>query len=663
MKQRHIVLWVLLAILALALTGCIGREKARQQQEALANYYTVTFYDGDMIVAQERVAEGACVQVLPEEDMQWQNEQGAIVDPLSVAVTEDMELYAYYEGQAAQATSVRTGHVSFMPVTDSEFHPDQALTRAELAAILYRLLPDQSIPKKLENPFSDAPEGDVVYYPAVLTAGTLGLMEGYPDGTFRPDDTVTRAELVSALYRLAGQPEAAGESFSDVSQDDWAYDAIAYAASQGWVSGYGDGNFYPETAVTRAQAAVIVERFLGREPDKTAIDYAVALTPYRDVPPTHWAYYEIIEASYTNDFLAYVWGEVQTAEPGFILLDDQLCHINAQTLSLDRYDQGFHTIDGGLYYVSQDGYFIQRFQQGLLELEGSMYYVTEDDGPFLTDDSFGHLTFGADGRYTSGSDYVDEKVDETLSDILYDTSMTQEEKLYAAYCAIRDGGYYYRNRDNAWRRGSTAWSLECAEVMFETKGGTCYYWASAFLYLARRLGYQAYPVCGGVGTKNQLHAWVVIEWDDGESYIFDVELEWAYSRGYYDGNYTPTDMFKQPLNATKVIYVFPDQTATYYGVAEDNDDEDALDVPLEDQVPPTATVAPEETASPDTPQATDSPDAPQATDTPAGDTPVEPVVPDIPDTPEDTGTGQPEDPTPVEPEPVDPAPLEPLPEE
>jgi hypothetical protein len=202
--------------------------------------------------------------------------------------------------------------------------------------------------------------------------------------------------------------------------------------------------------------------------------------------------------------------------------------------------------------------------------------------------------------------------------------------------------------------------------MFETKGGVCYYWASAFLYLARRLGYQAYAVCGGVGTKNQIHAWVVIEWDDGESYIFDVELEWAYSRGFYNGNYTPTDMFKQPLNATKVIYVFPGESGTYYGVAEDNNDEDALDVPPEAQVPPEATETPAETTSPDNPDGTqpDATVAPDNTDTPSDPVATEvPSNPDTPDTPDDTGTTLPVDPVPVEPAPVEPDPVEPLPEE
>jgi hypothetical protein len=663
MKKHWIWITALILLLAAALGGCIGRDKARLQDV----YYTVTFYDGDMILAQERVAEGQTVDALPAADAQWQDEQGQLLDPLTVLVTEDRSFYVSNQQEEREATAVRTGHVSFMPVTEEEFHPSQALTRAELAAILYRLLPEDGIPERTENIFSDAPEGDVVYYPAVLTVGTLGLMKGYPDGTFRPDEPVTRAELVSALYRLCESQESIGSSgFSDVSEDNWAYEAICYAAEQGWITGYGDGKFYPEAQVTRAQAAVVVERFLGREPDTQAIDYACGLTPYRDVAPTHWAYYEIVEAAYTNEFLAYVWGEVEGAEPGFILLDDQLCHINEDTLCLDFYEQGFHTIDGGLYYVSRDGYFIQRFQEGLLELNGSMYYVTADDGPFLTDDSFGYLTFGSDGRYTSGSDYVDEKVDEILADILYDTSMTQEEKLYAAYCAIRDGGYYYLTRDTGWERGSTGWSLGCAAVMFETKGGVCYYWASAFLYLARRLGYQAYAVCGGVGTKNQIHAWVVIEWDDGESYIFDVELEWAYSRGFYNGNYTPTDMFKQPLNATKVIYVFPGESGTYYGVAEDNNDEDALDVPPEAQVPPEATETPAETTSPDNPDGTqpDATVAPDNTDTPSDPVATEvPSNPDTPDTPDDTGTTLPVDPVPVEPAPVEPDPVEPLPEE
>jgi hypothetical protein len=639
MKGRFWSAAVLLCVLALVLTGCIGREKARSQLGLLADYYTVTFYEDDVILSQTRVAEGQAVESLPNVDVTgWLTADGEEVDPLTVAVTEDMGFYAADH----QATALTQGHVGFMPITEEEFHPSQAVTRAELAAVLYRLVPQEERPEQWSNPFSDAPEGDAVYYPAVLTMAEMDVLSGYPDGTYRPDQAATRAELLMALYRLTDEEGTASASFGDVSADYWAYDAIAYGAAKGWVSGYGDGNFYPEAPVTRAELAVIVERFLSREPDKTAIDSACPLPPYRDVWQGHWAYYEIVEASYTNDFLAYIWGEAQDVQPGFLLLDDELCHVNSQTLGLDYYEAGFHTIDGGLYYVSQDGYFIQRFQQGLLELDGSMFYVTEDDGPFLTDDSFGYLTFGEDGRYTSGSDYVDEKVDEILADILYDSSLTQEEKLYKAYCSIRDGGYFYLTRATGWQRGTTSWSLGCAEVMYETKGGTCYYWASALLYLCRRLGYQAYPVCGGVGTKNQIHAWVVIEWDDGEEYIFDVELEWAYARGFYNGNYSPTDMFKQPRDNTKVIYVFPGETATYYGVEDANDDEDALDVPEEEQVPPEATDAPQETETPtdpDDPDATVSPENPDATQSP--DNTADPTVTDTPaapDDPSDSGT-------------------------
>lgn len=222
-------------------------------------------------------------------------------------------------------------------------------------------------------------------------------------------------------------------------------------------------------------------------------------------------------------------GSVIDAYPaGFVTVDGVLCHVSITGSHFDIYPAGFVTIDGKLYHVSQEGYVIDSYAPGQHEIDGGLYYVTED-GSFLTNGSVGHLTFGADGRYTSGNATLDSYVDQALASCT-NSSMTRAQKLRAAYLYVRDHGAYLARPHQA--RGTTAWAEERALFMFEHKKGNCYCFAGQFLYLARRLGYDAYVVSGGVGHKNSDHAWVMIP-ENGQQYIYDVELEWGYRVGKY----------------------------------------------------------------------------------------------------------------------------------
>lgn len=107
-------------------------------------------------------------------------------------------------------------------------------------------------------------DADAWYAPYVAFARAWGVAGGYPDGTFRPESPVSRAELVKLLCAYFDRPGAAGEtSFPDVPAGHWAADAIAYAAAQGWISGYPDGSFQPEQTVTRAETVKILNRGAG----------------------------------------------------------------------------------------------------------------------------------------------------------------------------------------------------------------------------------------------------------------------------------------------------------------------------------------------------------------------------------------------------------------
>ena len=137
---------------------------------------------------------------------------------------------------------------------------------------------------------------------------------------------------------------------------------------------------------------------------------------------------------------------------GFAVVDGVLCHVSVTGSFFDSYPAGFATIDGKLYHVSRDGYAIDQYAEGLQEIDGGMYYAMAD-GSFLTNGAVGHLTFGADGRYTSGNAVLDSYVDQALTECT-NSGMTKAQKLRAAYLYVRDhGAYLVRIRQEALRTG------------------------------------------------------------------------------------------------------------------------------------------------------------------------------------------------------------------
>lgn len=189
---------------------------------------------------------------------------------------------------------------------------------------------------------------------------------------------------------------------------------------------------------------------------------------------------------------------------GFAVVDGVLCHVSVTGSFFDSYPAGFATIDGKLYHVSQDGYAIDQYAEGLQEIDGGMYYAMAD-GSFLTNGAVGHLTFGADGRYTSGNAVLDSYVGQALAECT-NSGMTKAQKLRAAYLYVRDHGAYLARPHQA--RGTTDWAEESALFMFEHKKGNCYCFAGQFLYYGpaaglrrlcciRRCGPQGFGPCMG----------------------------------------------------------------------------------------------------------------------------------------------------------------------
>jgi hypothetical protein len=134
--------------------------------------------------------------------------------------------------------------------------------------------------------FKDVPEDYWAKEPIEILA-TLGMIKGYPDQIFKPDKGITRAEFAALLARLAGEEKYEVRvklPFKDLSSKHWAYQAIAYCVDGELIKGYPDGTFKPNKKITRAEGVVVIARFAGL--DLAAPVYEL---PYQDVPGRHWA--------------------------------------------------------------------------------------------------------------------------------------------------------------------------------------------------------------------------------------------------------------------------------------------------------------------------------------------------------------------------------------
>lgn len=178
------------------------------------------------------------------------------------------------------------------------FGPESNITRAEVAQVFYNLLLEHK--NDLSVQFSDV-TAQAWYYNAVAELTKSGVIRGCEDGTFRPDQAITRAEFTAIAARFAKISTDRTVDFSDVSVNMWYYDAVRTAISYGWVTGYEDGTFRPEQSIARGETATIVNRMLARIPDLNAIDQGAG-TRFADVGSGYWGFYEVTEATTNHEY-------------------------------------------------------------------------------------------------------------------------------------------------------------------------------------------------------------------------------------------------------------------------------------------------------------------------------------------------------------------------
>ena len=150
---------------------------------------------------------------------------------------------------------------------DGMVYPQKNITRAEVATIFFRLLTDETREANMtkSNGYNDMKDG-AWYTCAVSTLSKMGIIKGYEDGSFKPDASISRAEFAAIAARFDPDGDKTPATFSDVSSH-WAKDEISIAANHGWIKGYEDGSFKPDQKITRAETMTLVNRVLKRLPE------------------------------------------------------------------------------------------------------------------------------------------------------------------------------------------------------------------------------------------------------------------------------------------------------------------------------------------------------------------------------------------------------------
>ena len=184
---------------------------------------------------------------------------------------------------------------------DGCVHPDALITRAETATIFFRLLKDSVRDGNLltSSTFADVPNA---YWAntAISTMAGLGIVQGYNSTAFDPNASITRAEFAAICARFDTGKSSGTQTFSDI-KGHWAEKYIERAAELGWIKGFEDGTFRPDTYITRAQAMTMINRVLNRIPED-ASDLLPDMNVWPDCNPGDWFYLAVQEATNSHDY-------------------------------------------------------------------------------------------------------------------------------------------------------------------------------------------------------------------------------------------------------------------------------------------------------------------------------------------------------------------------
>ena len=404
---------------------------------------------------------------------------GIQAPPLEYEASEPPETAQPLKAEPAAGVTLNTAdHIAYVTGDGSGyFNPDENMTRAQIAVILYRLL-SETAPVTVS--YTDVPEGSW-YADAAVQLGSLGVLRA-GESTFQGDEPITRGEFAHCIASFF-PPRTDAKQFTDVPAEYEYADDILSCRAYGWLTGFGDGTYRPEQVIQRCEAVTLVNHALGRTGDKESIaENRPAL--FLDVPVNAWYYYDVMEVAVPHSFTVSedgieTWTAFEEAKTG---------------LPNDFRTQGFHLYQGWCYYYST---------------------AIRD---IFRNRTISGFTYDVNGRLTTGDTWVDEQLRGIILSRT-NSDMTREEMLRALFAYCRDNYKYLKW--NTYPAGDTSFMLAAARQMLSTGRGNCYCYASTFWYLARWLGYDAQIFSGAV--LGGPHSWVEID-----GYIYDTQLEWRY---------------------------------------------------------------------------------------------------------------------------------------
>lgn len=231
--------------------------------------------------------------------------QISIKTPITFTITN--EYTKRHTAATPSKPTLNTGdHYAYvMGYPDGTVRPNGSITRAEVSAILFRLLSDKTRDEYFTtvSSFTDVKAG-AWYNNSIATLEKAGvIVDTAKGGAFRPNEAITRAELAAMLAQFSDAKPVKGVKFSDVSAEHWAYEAIAIAAKMGWIEGYPDGTFRPDATITRAEMMTLVNRALERVPsdEDHLLSKRVMLT-FPDCKSGDWFYIAVQEATNSHTY-------------------------------------------------------------------------------------------------------------------------------------------------------------------------------------------------------------------------------------------------------------------------------------------------------------------------------------------------------------------------
>ena len=232
----------------------------------------------------------------------WYADQELTDKITKIKMTSDKTVYAGWKATDVPETLNSDNHFAYIVgYEDGLVRPNADITRAEVAAIFFRLLKDDVRDSNLtaENAFNDVAFG-LWHNKSISTMANVGILKGRTADTFVPNAPITRAEFAAICSRFDQSNVEIKSDFNDIS-GYWAEKEIRRAASLGWIKGYTDGSFKPDQNITRAEAASMINRMLHRLPE-TVEDLLDGMVQWQDNNPSDWYYINMQEATNSHDF-------------------------------------------------------------------------------------------------------------------------------------------------------------------------------------------------------------------------------------------------------------------------------------------------------------------------------------------------------------------------